>query len=366
MFIPSVKSKFSLIMLFIISVLLFIWVNNSRTFLEERYFKEKTEAAELMKKAEDTIKEFRTDQGVFIDKENDKNQTGLIGEKETIITTDRGSLTAKLTSLNPNFAAIIVEMLKDGKLRKGDKIAVSCTGSFPAMNIAVLSAAKTLGLEVVMISSVGASMFGATDPEFTWLDMETLLNEKNIFPYKSVAASLGGGRDLGRGLNKTGRNLIETAIERNGVQLIKSNSLEKNISAKMDVFSQTDDIKMYVNIGGGLSGLGNSINGKLIRPGLHRHLSTKNIPLKGTMFLFADKGIPILHLLDIEQISEKYELPISPEILPAPGEGSVFVSVRYNITFAIISLIILIILIVVILVFDHHELKLKEHEVNMD
>jgi hypothetical protein len=84
------------------------------------------------------------------------------------------------------------------------------------------------------------------------------------------------------------------------------------------------------------------------------------------MFLFADKGVPILHLLDIEKISEKYDLPVAPEILPNPGEGSVFVSVRYNIQYAVISLIILIILIVMILIFDHHELKLKEHEVNMD
>jgi hypothetical protein len=100
-------------------------------------------------------------------------------------------------------------------------IAVNVTGSMPALNIAVLSAAKVLGLDVVLISSVGASMFGATDPYFTWLDIETLLNEKDILSYKSIATSLGGGRDLGRGLSKAGRDLIIEATERNNVELIQ-------------------------------------------------------------------------------------------------------------------------------------------------
>ncbi|RLC49793.1 MAG: poly-gamma-glutamate system protein, partial [Candidatus Cloacimonadota bacterium] len=226
MFIPSAKSKISLLILFVVSIILFVWVNNSRIYIKERYYKEKLAAAKLMQQAENIIKEYRQQQGIFVDEENDPNKTALIGEKETLITTDRGNLTAKLTSLNPNLAAVIVDMFKQAKVKKGDKIAMSCTGSFPAMNIAVMSAAKVLGLKLVIISSVGASMFGANDPQFTWLDMEKLLYDKGIFPYRSVAASLGGGRDLGRGLNKTGRELISQAIERNQVREIRENSLE--------------------------------------------------------------------------------------------------------------------------------------------
>jgi len=365
MFIPSVKSKYSLISLFIIAILLFYWVNNSRVYVKEKYFREKVEAAELMRKAEKVISDYRIEQKIFIDKVNDPNQTGLIGEKSTIITTDRGSLSAKLTSLNPNIAAVIVDMFKKANLKKGDKVVVSCTGSFPAVNIAVMSAAKVLGLKLTIISSVGASMFGMTDPDFTWLDAETLLNEKGIFPYKSIAASLGGGRDLGRGLNFTGRTLIKRSIKRNNVLLIHENSLEKNIKRKMALLEKdTSNPKLYINIGGGLSSLGNSINGKLVSPGYHRHLSIKNIPLKGTMFLFAEKGVPIIHLLNIPKIAEIYELPIAPDPLPKIGTGKIFVDTRYNVTFAGISLTILIILIFVIIFFDHQQLKLKEDEIN--
>jgi len=31
------------------------------------------------------------------------------------------------------------------------------------------------------------------------------------------------------------------------------------------------------------------------------------------MFLFAENGIPVIHLLDVVRIAEKYNLPIAPD-----------------------------------------------------
>lgn len=368
MFVPSAKSNISLVGLLLVSILLFIWVENSRIFISDKNYDEKLAASELMQKAEKTIREYRLSQDVFIDEVNDPNLTALIGEKQSLIVTDRGNLTAKLTSLNPNFAAAIIDIFKTAKLKKGDKIALSCTGSYPAINIAVLSAAKVMELDVVIISSVGASMFGATDPEFTWLDIENLLIEKNIFPYKSVAASMGGGRDLGRGLNIAGREVIREAARRNNVPLVHENNLEKNIRRKMEIFEDAVNGKpyaLYVNVGGGLSSLGISVNGRLVKPGFHRHIALKNNPLKGTMFLFADRGVPIAHLLDITKISDMYDLPEAPDPLPEPGTGSMFKDERYNIKIASIASIILVILILIVIFFDHKQLKLKEDEIEI-
>ncbi|HPR18666.1 MAG TPA: poly-gamma-glutamate system protein [Candidatus Cloacimonadota bacterium] len=368
MFIPSAKSNLSLLTLFIVSIGLFIWVDSSRVFVSEKYYEEKLAAANLMQKAENTIKEYRAAQDIYIDEVNDPNQTALIGDKQSLIVTDRGNLTAKLTSLNPNFAAAVVELFKEAKLKKGDKIALNCTGSFPAVNIAVMSAAQALGLDLVICSSVGASMFGATDPDFTWLDMERLLNEKGIFEYKSICASLGGGRDLGRGLNVLGREKIVEAVERNNVTLVHEESLEKNISKKMELFAQAAGEKpyeLYINVGGGLSSLGNSINGQLLSPGYHRYINLKNIPLKGTMFLFAEQGIPVIHLLDIGKFARNYDLPVAPDPIPEPGTGSMFKAEIYNVTNAYISLAILVILIVIVILFDHKQLKLKDDEIEI-
>ena len=88
-------------------------------------------------------------------------------------------------------------------------MAVSFSGSFPALNIAVLSAARVLDLHPVIISSVGSSMYGANQPEMTWLDMERILADKGLFPYRSNAASLGGIA----GTREAGRN-VSTAVLR--------------------------------------------------------------------------------------------------------------------------------------------------------
>ena len=368
MFVPSAKSNTSLLLLLLISVVLFVWVDGSRIFMSEEFYTEKMEAAKLMQTTMQVIKEQRLGQDIFIDELNDPNRTALIGEKQSLIVTDRGNLTAKLTSLNPNIAASIIDMFKRANLKKGDRVALSCTGSYPAVNLAVMSAAKVMELDLVIISSVGSSMFGATDPEFTWLDMESLLYEKEIFPYKSYATSMGGGRDLGRGLNLLGREAIIEAARRNNVLLVNEISLEKNIQRKMKLYDEAvkgKKYKLYINVGGGLSSLGNSVNGRLVKPGYHRHVSLKNIPLKGTMFLFADRGVPIIHLLDIPKYSEMYELPVAPSPLPEPGTGTMFKNERYNITIASIALALLVLLILGVIFFDHKQLKLKDDEIEI-
>ena len=367
MFIPSAKSKLSLILLMLVAIALFIWVENSRVFISDKYYEEKLTAAKLMQSAELAIKEHRNSEGIYIDEVNDPNRTAMIGDKQSPIVTDRGDLTSKLTSLNPNFAAVIVEMFKKTNLKKGDKIAISCTGSFPALNIAVLSASKVLELEPIIISSVGASMFGATDPEFTWLDMEEFFIQQNIFEYKSIAASIGGGRDLGRGLSKNGRELIIKNINKHNIQLIHTETLEQNIAKKMEIYktSSQNDIVLYINIGGGLSSIGATINGRLIDPGLHRYLTLTNPPLKGTMLLFADEGIPVIHLLDITKLAENKELPLAPDPLPEPGNGSMFSDEKYNITVTTFSFVILLVLILIVIFFDHKELKIKDDEINV-
>ena len=44
------------------------------------------------------LKNTRMEKGVFIDIENDPNETGLVGSPYSLITTDEGDLDAKLTT----------------------------------------------------------------------------------------------------------------------------------------------------------------------------------------------------------------------------------------------------------------------------
>ena len=151
-----------------------------------------------MKKSMNVLKSNRMVSSVFIDDENDPNETGLVGSPFSLITTDEGDLDAKLTTLDPNFSAGMVELMVQVGIEKNDTVAVLLTGSMPGGNIAVLTALKALGAYSVVITSVGASQWGANHIDFTWLDMEKILYEENLILNRSIAASIGGRNDMGR------------------------------------------------------------------------------------------------------------------------------------------------------------------------
>ena len=355
------KSNSVLIILSSLSLLAFIAVENSKVDVKQDWYNEKVEAAKLSQLAANYLKTYRLENGVFIDVINDPNQTALIGQEYTLVTTDRGYIDAKLSATNPNFAAVIVQLLKDAGLEENDNVAVGMTGSFPGLNISVLAALETLNMNPIVISSVGSSNFGANDPFFTWLDMENILNKSNIFHSRSVAASIGGGSDVGRGLSPEGRNLITNAIERNNIKFINEKHLEESISKRLEIYdeySKGQPIKAYINVGGGIASLGNTINGKLIPPGLTQFLPMRNFPVRGVIIQMGLEEIPIIHLLNINTLLAKYGLPASPVPLPEPGVGEIFIQKKYSIIVTSIATLILIIVIIFVYFGErkHHRL----------
>jgi poly-gamma-glutamate system protein len=315
----------------------FFAVENSKRMVRQDWYEQKLDAAKQAKVAAAFLKEFRLKHGVFVDAVNDPNETALIGQSITPVTTDRGFLDVKIASTNPNFAAVVVEMLEKAEVKEKDCIAVAMTGSFPALNIAVLSAIEKLKLTPISITSVGSSNFGANDPQFTWLDMERVLNEIGIFHFRSVAASIGGGGDIGRGLSPQGRAMILDAIKRNNTALIHEQHLEQSIEKRLKVYDEHckgNPIKAYINIGGGIASLGAMVNGDIIPNGLSTDLPVKNYPVRGVIIEMAKRGIPIIHLYDINKIWKDHGLPMNPIPLPEPGDGGIFVRERYNRTLA--------------------------------
>ena len=136
----SAGSKTVLSVLALLALMAFLAVEYGKEDVKLKYYDQKLEASKLAKEATDYLKEFRMHKGVFVDVVNDPNETALIGQDITPITTDRGYIEAKLTATNPNFAAVVVDMLKEAELEKNDVVAVAFTGSFPGLNVAVHSA----------------------------------------------------------------------------------------------------------------------------------------------------------------------------------------------------------------------------------
>ena len=330
----SVRSKTVILVgLALLAVGLQALLEATRAPQRQRDYELKLTAATIAYESMTALRRFRNMEGAELDLVNDPAGTGLVGPEFSPVTNARGDLDAKLTSLNPNFAAVMVEMFRNAGLKPGDPVAVALSGSFPGLNVCMLAALETMELAPVIVTSVGASMWGANDPEFTWLDMEHILLEERLLHVRSQAATLGGGDDMGRGLSPDGRRLLHKAIERNGVPLLPSDSIDDAIVQRMAFYEEAQrgrSYRCYVNVGGGVASLGSNRGRLLVTRGLSMSLTAENWPRKGTLALMADRGVPIVHVLEIEGLARDYGLPLAPDYLPEPGEGDIFVRDSYR------------------------------------
>ncbi len=297
----------------------------------------KLRAARAAAEAFKAIKEARLNRGYPIDPVDDPGESGLIGLRESPITTTVGDYESKLTSVNPNWAAAVVDFLRKAGVRPGDKVALFMTGSFPALNAATIVAVEQYGAVPVWTCSVGASSWGANIPGFTWLDMEKVLRERGLIKGKCLGASLGGNNGVGAGLPEESRKLLREVILRNGVPLLDTLPLQALVNLHYNLLLKAagDRPKLFINIGGGAIGLGTSEAAHLLEPGLNppkSYLLLEDQPVEGLAALFLKNGVQVLHLHNINTIAKEVGLPIAPAAVPDPGVGPLFFQPKYPIS----------------------------------
>lgn len=297
------------------------------------YYKEKIKASRRMKYAMELIREYRLSSKLPVDLEVDPTNSGMLGLSSSPTTSNAGNLQAKRTTVNPNWAGVVVELLRKAGVDKGETIAVGISGSFPALNLATMIAADVMDLKVISIASVGASTWGANIPTLTWLDMERILHEHKVINHRSVAASLGGAGDRAIGLAKEGRDMLRDAIIRNGVRPIEAKNDEESIERRMEIyreFAEGESFAAYVNVGGAIVSTGP----KSVKYGYHAGLNTRLPPeaihTDNVIKRFIDDGVPVVNLSQVAKLAEEYGFPIEPLQMPQVGEGTVFVRMQYN------------------------------------
>lgn len=236
---------------------------------------------------------------------------GLIGEDFTPMTTTLGTLEAKETSCNPDFAALIVRFMFEIGIDSGSVVGVMMSGSFPALAIATLAALQTVGAEAVIFSSLGASCYGANQGDATWIDMERWLNDHGGLQYRSRLITPGGENDNGGGMMEEGLAMMETAAARNGVELYRPADLNEAIMTKTQILTEAG-IDLVINIGGNQAALGTYPQASLIPTGYHFGLSPDNNPERGVLARIAEQNIPYIHLLNIRDLASRYDMPIGP------------------------------------------------------
>jgi poly-gamma-glutamate system protein len=285
-------------------------------------------SVELTKKWFELVSEEKTKKNIFCDAESVVKYRAMLGNDFTEITTTLGSLESKELSTNPQFAAVITKILLDTDIGFNSKVGVVLSASFPSLGISTLAALQTLGADVTMFSSLGASAYGANQPGATWVDMENWLIKSGGLKYSTDLLTYGAENDNGLGLTDVGRQFINDAVERNGYELFLPASLEESISVKYD-FLKRKNIALYINIGGNQASVGRCPHASVIPNGYNTPARICIDPERGLLSRFSEMGIPFLHLLNIKELAIKSGIPLNPGITYGEA-GNIYLIQKYN------------------------------------
>lgn len=267
-------------------------------------------------------------------RKHDPARTGMVGPSMSLVTTLPGHLESKQTSVNPNFAAVAIAMLDEAEVEPGDTVAIGMTGSFPALDIAVIHACESMDIRPLIICSAASSQFGANEPEFMWPDMEKLLYEEGLIFTRSLAASLGGFRDQAEGMTEDTRALLLDSINRSGTPVLRASDTTDSIDQRMSLFNASaagQDIAAYINVGGGSSSIGGSRGNEILGEGvlwptdITRARDPRNESIDDCVALrFAKENIPTINVVQAVSLAKRYRLDIAPTIAVEVGRSNVF------------------------------------------
>jgi poly-gamma-glutamate system protein len=301
------------------------------------WYDEMKEASLLMKECSRIIREKREALGYPPDPRNDPNETGLIGEDITAITTTAGNLEAKRSAASPDFAALMVRLYREAGLKSGDTIALGVSGSFPGAFIASLCAARVMNLRVIAALSLGASNWGANIPELTILDMYRCLADD--LPVEAMAVSLGGvedtGKDLGLGLIEGGREEMIQKIYGSGLPYILETDFTASVKKRLEFYTDhagpegQAEIAAFVNIGGADVNIGLGVWSLQLQPGINNPgksgIASGLSPADGGCIAsFLNAEIPVIHILNIKNLALSYGLAFDSVPLPKAGTEDLY------------------------------------------
>ncbi|MRJ41900.1 MULTISPECIES: poly-gamma-glutamate system protein [Idiomarina] len=299
--------------------------------VEENYTTMVT-AARIMRDAMDTLQPIRA-QREPINPEFDPQRSGLIGVSTSPVTTTRGGRESKQTTINPNWAAVAVKLMKQAGVEQGDKVAVTVSGSFPAMNLAVYSAIEAIGAEPVIIASASSSQWGANVPGLLWIDMERELRQRGKLSLKPIAVSIGGVEDRGVDLSAEGIALIKQSIDRADIPLLEPQDYQEAVAERVALFreyAEGEKYKAFINVGGGATIVGPPGIDDQFKSGLIYDAPARAFAVETVMGHFIREGTPGIHMIGIKGLAERYNLPLAPLEPVAVGNGGVYNATTYR------------------------------------
>lgn len=304
--------------------------HRSARFAPNEYFDIQVDAAQRLQQYFTAVRSYKEELAIPLS-EDDIHKTGMIGLPYTGITTTAGALEAKRTAAWPDMAALCVRMLFEAGVRPGDTVGAGFSGSFPGMNLAVVAACESMNVKLVCISSVGASTYGANNPELTFPEMLYRLKQDGLIDTQSAAVTMGGHNDIGSDMDKELSGQIKQRLTALGLHLLEAADFQTNLDARETLYLQEGPIHCFIAVGGNLTSLGQGEAGVSLGQGVLR----PNRPLQidassGLVQRYLARGIPVINLLNIKKIMADYSMPYDPVQWPPIGQSAVYSSIHYE------------------------------------
>lgn len=239
----------------------------------------------------------------------------MIGAELSPLVTTLGSLEAKITSAQDDWPRILTIRLAEKGVGEGSFVAAGFSGSFPALNLALAAACQALDADLAAVSSVTASTWGANQPGFTWPEMEALLVEEGLLRRVSVAITAGGRADGALDLEPEDRQVAlrirQAAARRLGCAELVPRTFEEAVRQRMRIYDRLAlgrRIALYANIGGTEASLGRSAAVLRQRSGFLPDAPFDLSGDRGVMARFAERGVPVISLLNIEDLARRWHV----------------------------------------------------------
>ena len=211
----------------------------SRTDLRQKAARAK-QTAQL---AENHLRQAKLSAGIQPDPGLSRSDSPWLGDELTPLVTTLGSLEAKRVASSPDWARVLTVRLYDAGVRPGNVVAGGCSGSFPALNLALACACQALGAELIVVSSVTASTWGANQPGFTWPEIESRLARAGIIRPVSVAVSVGGQGDMALDLEPPARlkarTIQDAACAELGASTLTPGSLRDSVEQRLQLYQRS-------------------------------------------------------------------------------------------------------------------------------
>ena len=271
-------------------------------------------AEATMRRAAAVIHDAKTAAGLPVERGADEASGALVGSEITPFVTTLGSLEAKRLAASPAWARVLTLELARAGIRRDSVVAANFSGSFPGLNLAVVSAVQALDATLVAATSVTASTWGATDPGFTWPELEVRLVRAGVFAKPAAAAiSVGGAGDRGTDLEpdarEAARRIAADCARALGARLLEPASFEEAVRARIAVFDTrrgAAPLAVFINVGGVEASLGRSPAILRMRNGWLEPFPPTPDQDAGLIARLSARGTPVLHLLNVRELGERW------------------------------------------------------------